>query len=393
MMLSTKKPGLDLPTDKLQQAVTPVYYYDLDILHQTLDEIKRQVAGHPFKVHYAVKANYNPRILKEIALSGMGADLVSGGEIQGALEAGFNPQQMSYSGVGKTDREIKLGLENGIGCFNVESLPELEVINTLAGEMGKMATIAIRVNPDIDAHTHKYITTGTAENKFGITIEELETVVNQAIALPNIHFKGLHFHIGSQLTDMQPYVMLCETANDLISHYEERGINFEMINVGGGLGIDYNHPDENTIPDFKHYFDVFKQHLKLRAGQELHFELGRSVVGQCGTLVSRVVFVKENRNKKFVILDAGMTDLIRPALYGAHHLIENLTPTAGTSQQVETYDIVGPVCESSDVFARSCRLPLTRRGDLIAIRSAGAYGESMSSRYNMRQLATSYFNE
>ena len=378
------------PIDELRQAATPLYYYDLDVLHETLDDIKRQTAGYPYKVHYAVKANYNPRILKEIAMTGLGTDLVSGGEIQAALDAGFKAQDMTYSGVGKTDREIRLGLENGIGCFNVESRPELEVINALAGEMGTVANIAIRVNPDIDAHTHKYITTGTAENKFGITIEVLEDVVNQAIALPNIHLKGLHFHIGSQITLMQPYVMLCETANTLMEHYEARGIHFEIINVGGGLGIDYDHPDECPIPDFKQYFDVFKQHLKLRPEQSLHFELGRAVVGQCGTLISNVVFVKENRNKRFIILDAGMTDLLRPALYGAHHLIQNLT---SIDTACETYDIVGPVCESSDVFARDCRLPITRRGDLIAIRSAGAYGESMSSRYNLRKLPQSIFSK
>lgn len=379
-----------LPIDELQRAATPLYYYDLDVLHKTLDDIKRQTEGYPFMVHYAVKANYNPRILNEIAMCGFGADLVSGGEIHGALDAGFKAQEMTYSGVGKTDQEIRLGLENGIGCFNVESRPELDVINELADEMGTVANIAIRVNPDIDAHTHKYITTGTAENKFGITIEELEDVVNQAIALPYIHFKGLHFHIGSQITLMQPYVMLCETINNLMEHYEARGIHFEMINVGGGLGIDYSHPDECQVPNFKQYFDVFKQHLKLRQGQSLHFELGRAIVGQCGTLISRVVFVKENRNKKFVILDAGMTDLIRPALYGASHLVQNLT---STQDETDTYDIVGPVCESSDVFAHDCNLPITRRGDLIALRSAGAYGESMSSRYNMRELPHSIFGQ
>lgn len=376
------------PVGDFQQATTPFYYYDMDVLHKTIDEIKHQTAGFAFKVHYAVKANGNPHILNEIAKSGLGTDLVSGGEIQAALDAGFKAQEMTYSGVGKTDSEILLGLDNEIGCFNVESLPELEVINALAGEMGKTANVALRVNPDIDAHTHKYITTGTAENKFGITMEELEHVVNQAIALPNIHLKGLHFHIGSQITTMQPYVMLCETVNALQDHYEARDIHFQMINVGGGLGIDYSQPDECPIPDFKHYFDVFKQHLKLRPGQELHFELGRSIMGQCGTLVSRVVFVKENRGKKFVILDAGMTDLIRPALYGAHHIIQNLT---SLETDTNTYDIVGPICESSDVFAHDYNLPATRRGDLIAIRSAGAYGESMSSRYNMRKLPQSIF--
>lgn len=375
--------------DILEQNHTPFYYYDLDVLRSTLDEIQLQTAGHPYKVHFAVKSNGNPHILNEVSRHGLGADLVSGGELKAAIAAGFKPQDMNFSGVGKTDWEILLGLEHGIGCFNVESAQELDIINQLAGESGKQANIAIRVNPDIDAHTHKYITTGTADNKFGINIEVLEQVINQARNLSNIKLRGLHFHIGSQITLMQPYVMLCETINDLISHYEQLGISFDIINVGGGLGIDYNDPEHHLIPDFKQYFNTFKQHLKLRPGQELHFELGRAIVGQCGSLITRVVFVKESRNKKFAILDAGMTDLIRPALYEAHHKIQNLT---ATDQQQDTYDLVGPVCESSDVFARDYLLPVTRRGDIIAIRSAGAYGQSMASTYNMRSLPGNVFH-
>lgn len=375
--------------DILEQNHTPFYYYDLDVLRSTLDEIQLQTTGHPYKVHFAVKSNGNPHILNEVSSHGLGADLVSGGELKAAIAAGFKPQDMNFSGVGKTDWEILLGLEHGIGCFNVESAQELDIINQLAGESGKQANIAIRVNPDIDAHTHKYITTGTADNKFGINIEVLEQVISQARNLSNIKLRGLHFHIGSQITLMQPYVMLCETINDLISHYEQLGISFDIINVGGGLGIDYNDPEHHLIPDFKQYFNTFKQHLKLRPGQELHFELGRAIVGQCGSLITRVVFVKESRNKKFAILDAGMTDLIRPALYEAHHKIQNLT---ATDQQQDTYDLVGPVCESSDVFARDYLLPVTRRGDIIAIRSAGAYGQSMASTYNMRSLPGNVFH-
>lgn len=375
--------------DLVEQTATPFYYYDLDLLHATLDEINRQIQGHPFKVHYAVKANGNPRILKEIAESGLGTDLVSGGEIKAAIAAGFDPREMTFSGVGKTDWEIRLGIENGIGCFNVESIPELDVINQLAGEMGKKANIAFRVNPDIDAHTHKYITTGTADNKFGISIEVLDEVIRHALTLPHVNLRGLHFHIGSQITEMQPYVMLCETVNRLLDRYDAQGIHFEMINVGGGLGIDYNDPDTHPLPNLEEYFGTFKRLLKLRPNQLLHFELGRAIVGECGSLISHVVFVKETRNKKFVILDAGMTDLIRPALYEARHKVQNLI-AAGSDEQ-ETYDVVGPVCESSDVFAHDCLLPVTRRGDLIAIRSAGAYGESMSSCYNMRSLPSSVF--
>lgn len=374
--------------DILNQASTPFYYYDMDVLHATLDEIRRLTAGLPYKVHYAVKANGNPRILKEIMDSGLGADLVSGGEIRSALEAGFAPHDLNFSGVGKTDWEIRLGLEHEIGCFNVESIPELDVINHIAYLMGKKANIAFRVNPDIDAHTHKYITTGTDENKFGIRIKNLDEVIYHAQQLPNIHLMGLHFHIGSQITMMQPYVMLCETINSILDNYDKRGIQFEMINVGGGLGIDYNDPDEHKIPDFDQYFSTFKRHLKLRDNQQLHFELGRAIVGQCGTLISRVLFVKEN-GKKFVILDAGMNDLIRPALYEAYHEIQNLS---SRETATEVYDVVGPVCESTDVFAHNRSLPVTHRGDLIAIRSAGAYGESMASTYNMRPLPHSIFH-
>ena len=343
----------------------------------------------PAVIHYAVKANGNPCILREIASAGLAADLVSGGEIKAALAAGFNPQTMAYAGVGKTDWEIRLGLDQQIGCFNIESVPEMEVINQLALEANRTAPIAIRVNPDIDAHTHRYITTGTAENKFGITLEDLPAVIDRAIALPNVHLRGLHFHIGSQLIRMEPYRMLCDKVNELQDYYDSRGVRFEMINVGGGLGIDYGRPDLYPIADFERYFAVFKQHLHLRTGQQLHFELGRAIVAQCGSLISRVLYVKHNRDKSFVILDAGMTDLIRPALYEAHHQIQNLTSVA---TEHELYDIVGPICESSDVFARDYSLPLTHRGDLIAIRSAGAYGESMASAYNMQPLPASHFS-
>ncbi|MBQ7690769.1 MAG: diaminopimelate decarboxylase [Muribaculaceae bacterium] len=377
------------PVEAFERQRTPFYYYDLDILHGTLAELNRCMARLPWPctMHYAVKANANPRLLAEIAGHGLGADLVSGGEIQAAIHAGFKPALMAYSGVGKADWEIRLGLECGVGCFNVESVPELEVISALAAEMGCTAPVAIRVNPDIDAHTHRYITTGTAQSKFGIPIEQLPQVVDLALTLPHVHLSGLHFHIGSQIIDLQPYEMLCDTINALLDHYESRGIHFETINVGGGLGIDYSDPDCHAMPDFEHYFGTFA-HLRLRDGQQLHFELGRAVVGACGSLISRVLYVKHSRDKQFVILDAGMTDLIRPALYEAHHLIQNLTAVDGASQ---AYDVVGPVCESSDVFAHDCPLPVTRRGDLIALRSAGAYGESMASSYNQRSLPGSYF--
>lgn len=370
---------------------TPFYFYDMALLRRTLGEIKRLTDGKPVKVHFAVKANGNPRILAEVAAHGLGADLVSGGEMQAALEAGFAAGDMNYSGVGKTDWEIRLGLVHGIGCFNVESVPELEVINEIAAQMGTTARVAIRVNPDIDAHTHKYITTGTADNKFGIGIEALEAVVDKALAMDHVRLVGLHFHIGSQITLMEPYAMLCDTVNGLLDHYEARGVHFESVNMGGGLGIDYDNPDANPLPPLEEFFGVFDERLRLRPGQQLHFELGRSIVAQCGSLIARVVYVKVSRNRRFAILDAGMNDLMRPALYQASHAVQNMSAAGRVGQDV--YDVVGPICESSDVFARGCRLPVTRRGDLIALRSAGAYGESMASTYNMRPLPRAVFDE
>jgi diaminopimelate decarboxylase len=289
--------------------------------------------------------------------------------------------------VGKADWEINLGLEAGIACFNVESIPELEVINELASRLDLTANIAFRVNPNVDAHTHKYITTGLAENKFGISMEQLDDVITRALDLKHINLIGLHFHIGSQLLELEPYAMLCNRINDLQDRIEKRGIRLKTINVGGGLGVDYVHPDENPIPDFATYFATYHEHLKLRPGQELHFELGRAVVCQCGSLISRVLYVKEGVNKKFVILDAGMSDLIRPALYGAHHKIEVLTPADET--KTDKYDVVGPICESSDCFGTDEILPVTKRGDLVALRSAGAYGQIMASQYNCRAIPES----
>ena len=378
------------PLDKLSEIPTPYYYYDMALLRSTLDAVNKEIKGFPFKVHYAIKANGNDVILREIASHGFGADLVSGGELVAAMAAGFKAQDLAFSGVGKTDWEISLVVENDIFSFNVESVPELEVINEIAGGLRKKAGVVLRVNPDIDAHTHRYITTGTAHDKFGISLEMLPQVIQMAHNLPNIHLRGLHFHIGSQITMMRPYEMLCEKINELQDSLERMGVSLEIINVGGGLGVDYDAPDEHPLAGFTSYFNVFKRGLKLRQGQEVHFELGRSIMAQCGTLISRVVFVKSNRDKKFVILDAGMTDLIRPALYEAHHKIQNLT---SSSPHHETYDVVGPVCESSDVFARDEVLPTTSRGDLIAIRSAGAYGESMSCRYNMRRLPQAHYSD
>ena len=375
------------PLDKFRHIETPFYYYDMELLNRTVEEIRRLTADNPeYHVHYAVKANANPAILRAIARGGLGADCVSGGEILAAIKAGIPSDRIVYAGVGKTDREIAIGLDNGIFCFNVESEPELEVINSLADQRGVTVRVAIRVNPDVGAHTHANITTGLAENKFGIAMRDLDRVIGMARRLPATEFVGLHFHIGSQILDMSDFMALCNRINDLTGQLARRGIDIPNINVGGGLGIDYSHPDQNPIPDFSAYFDTFRTHLRLHRGQQLHFELGRSVVGQCGSLISRVTFVKQGVRKKFVILDAGMTDLIRPALYQSYHLIENIS---SEEMDKEIYDVVGPVCESSDVFGKEAELPLTKRGDFIALRSAGAYGEIMASGYNCRPLPPS----
>lgn len=382
---------MNFPLDKFKQTPTPFYYYDTALLRATLSEIGRCIAGFPFKVHYAMKANANERILAIIREAGLGIDCVSGGELAAAINAGFAGSEIAFAGVGKTDKEIVAGIDNDIFCFNVESVPEMEVINEIAAAKGKVARIAIRVNPNIDAHTHKYITTGLNENKFGINLPQIDEVVDAALAMPNVELIGLHFHIGSQICETEPFVMLCEKANELQDKLEARGVALKIINVGGGLGIDYDNPDGAAIADFEGYFGIFKSHLKLREGQELHFELGRAVVAQCGSLITRVTYVKTGIAKKFVIIDAGMSDLIRPALYQAHHKIENISASADAATEV--YDVVGPICESSDCFGTDETLSVTKRGDFIALRSAGAYGEIMASRYNCREFPGAVYSE
>lgn len=378
------------PLEKFCGVETPFYYYDTAVLRKTLQTINEEAGKHEdFEVHYAVKANANPKILNIINNSGLGADCVSGGEIKAALAAGFPADKIVFAGVGKSDWEINLGLDNNISCFNVESIPELEVINELAEKRKKIANVAFRINPNVGAHTHANITTGLAENKFGIAMEDMEMVIGKACKMRNVHFVGLHFHIGSQILDMTDFQALCNRINELLHQLEWHHINVENINVGGGLGVSYDYPNREPIPAFKEYFDTYARHLKRRNGQKVHFELGRAVVAQCGSLITKVLYVKQGAFKKFCIVDAGMTDLIRPALYQASHKIENLS----SDEPKETYDIVGPICESSDVFAKAIDINKAHRGDIIAIRSAGAYGEIMASMYNCRKLPVGYLAE
>ncbi|MDR1699414.1 MAG: diaminopimelate decarboxylase [Prevotellaceae bacterium] len=378
------------PINQFQQLETPFYYYDTALLRQTLNVVQTEANKYGYHLHYAGKANANPKLLRIICNAGLGMDCVSGGEVQAAIDAGFPADKVVFAGVGKTDAEINLALDYNIFCFNAESAAELEIINKLAAAKGKTANVAIRVNPNVDAKTHSKITTGLNENKFGINIEMLPEVIRFTQTLENLQLIGLHFHIGSQIIDLSAFEDLCVCINDLQDELEKKlGITLQNINVGGGLGVNYEHPDHMPIPDFEAYFRVFHKYLKLREGQQLHCEPGRSIVAQCGTLISRVIYVKEGTVKKFAILDAGFTELIRPAMYDSYHRIENLT----SDEPTEMYDVVGPICESSDIFGTDRELNKVRRGDLIAIRSAGAYGEVMASQYNLRKLPAAYLSE
>ncbi len=366
---------------------TPFYYYDMDLLRRILDIVRTESKERNYKVHYAVKANFNPVIMKTISGYGFGADCVSGNEVAHSAENGFAPDDIVFAGVGKSDEEIELALNTGISCFNCESVPELLVINDIAGRTGRKAPVALRINPNVEAHTLKHITTGTEENKFGIRLNELGEIAELIPTLKNISFKGLHFHIGSQITETGPYRNLCTRVNEVWEWFSERGYENLNVNVGGGLGINYEEPD--TMPPFREYFEIFASHLDSRIRGEISFELGRSLTAMCGTLISRVLYIKEGVSEKFVILDAGFTDLLRPALYQAYHKIENLTSEGERGK----YTVAGPICESTDTFGRFVDLPLTQRGDLIGIRSAGAYGESMASRYNLRNLPGAVFSD
>ena len=378
------------PVNKFRELETPFYYYDVNVLRETLSCINKEAGKYNnFCVHYAVKANANHKVLTIIRESGLGADCVSGGEIRAAIKAGFPTNKIVYAGVGKTDWEINLGLDYDIFCFNVESAAELEILEELAAAKNKVASIALRINPEVDAHTHAKITTGMKENKFGINLSQLGGVLDKLKEMKNVKLIGIHSHIGSQITDMSSFRNLVIRFNEIQEELEAHGVTVENLNFGGGLGIDYYHPNHLSIPAFDNYFAAIHKLLQVRPGQQVHFEPGRSIVAQCGTLISKVLYVKEGETKKFAILDAGFTELIRPAMYDAYHRIENIS----SDEAVETYDVVGPICESSDVFGKDVELNKAHRGDLIALRSAGAYGEVMASQYNCRHLPKAYYSD
>lgn len=375
---------------RFQNLETPFYYYDLNVLDQTLMSCKAASEKFAFHVHYALKANFNEQVLKAIEKVGFGADCVSGNEVKKAIEIGFDPRKVVFAGVGKSDREINEALNSNIYCFNVESVQELGVINELAAKQSKQARVAIRINPNVDAHTHQYITTGLEENKFGVNQWELPSCVEELKRCSNLELIGIHFHVGSQITNLDVFKSLCLKVNELNTWFLERGFDLKVLNVGGGLGVDYHRPDENAINDFMSFFEIYDKFLERRTGQEVHFELGRALVAQCGSLISRILYVKNGLKKNFLVLDAGMTELMRPALYQAYHKIENIT--ADSANSIVSYDVVGPICESTDCFGKEVELPESKRGDLMAIRTAGAYGEVMASGYNLRERVKSIYS-
>ncbi|RZK41961.1 MAG: diaminopimelate decarboxylase [Pedobacter sp.] len=371
---------------------TPFYYYDLNLLEKTLDACNHAAQVHQFHVHYALKANFNEMVLAKVKAVGFGADCVSGNEVKKAIELNFSKDKIVFAGVGKSDREITDALDSNIFCFNVESLQELEVINELAGARGKIAKVAIRINPNVDAHTHANITTGLDENKFGINSWDMPACAEILRQSANLEFIGIHFHIGSQITNLDVYKNLCNRVNEFSAWFEDHGFTVKVLNVGGGLGIDYHNPNQQ-IPDFVTYFKVFADFLTIKPHQEVHFELGRALVGQCASLISRVLYIKNGKKKNFIVLDAGMTELMRPALYQAYHFIENVSANERSkdeSSEMVKYDVVGPICESTDRFGKEIELPKSLRNDFVAIRSAGAYGEVMASHYNLREQVRSY---
>ncbi|QDW24954.1 diaminopimelate decarboxylase [Pedobacter sp. KBS0701] len=383
----------DKDISKFNNIETPFYYYDTDLLQKTLHTCADAAAPYHFHIHYALKANFNSVLLNQIKEIGFGADCVSAGEVRRAVEVGFDHKKIVFAGVGKSDKEINEALELDIFCFNVESIQELEVLNELAGKKGKTAQVAIRINPNVDAHTHHNITTGLDENKFGINSWDLPECAETLKASPNLKFIGIHFHIGSQITNLDVYKNLCVRVNEFAAWFEDKGFSLKVLNVGGGLGIDYYNPD-HQIPDFESYFKIFNEFLTVKPGQEVHFELGRALVGQSASLITRALYIKNGKKKNFVVLDAGMTELMRPALYQAYHKIENLSQISNLKSQISIkYDIVGPICESTDCFGKEVEQPESFRGDIFAIRSAGAYGEVMASKYNLRDAIKSVYSD
>jgi diaminopimelate decarboxylase len=360
---------------------TPLYIYS----HQTLIDhfLKLETAFRSVDplICYSVKANSNLAILKALVNKGAGLDIVSGGELFRALRAGCAPGKIVYASVGKTDQEIEEAIRRRILFFNVESLPELENINRISKKLNRITRVAIRINPDVEPKTHKYITTGKLTNKFGIDFKSAYQILLFRRALSNVKISGLHIHIGSQITESAPYVAAISKMVDFIGKLKRKGISLEYLNIGGGLGIVYR----EEVPQTAQAFASRILPLLEKTGLKIILEPGRFIVGNAGILAAKVLYIKSTPKKKFVIVDAGMNDLIRPALYDVYHQILPLRVSAGSRQLAEKVDVVGPICESGDFFAKERRLPRVKEGDFLAIMSAGAYGFSMSSNYNSRR--------
>ena len=374
-------------TQKLTKLKTPFYFYDLDLLDKTILSLKESLDPN-YSVYYAIKANNNSKIIKLIKDHDLGIDAVSGEEINKSLNNSIKPKKIVFAGVGKTKDEIIFAIRKKIYLFNCESFDEISLIDKISNELNVKTKIAIRLNPNIDSRSHKYIKTGMFDSKFGIQIDHLAEILEKIKNLNHIDLKGYHFHLGSQIDDLGVFRKLCKVSNEMNIYLKNKNFNITDINLGGGLGINYKEPDLNLIPDFKSYFQIFKKNLIYFDNQKIHFELGRSIVGQSGSLFSSILYLKKSFNKHFIIIDAGMTELIRPALYNAQHHIENLS----SSKKENKYDIVGPLCESSDTFAKDYYLNQSKIGDLIVIRSTGAYGEVMSSNYNLRKKVNAYYS-
>jgi diaminopimelate decarboxylase len=376
--------------DSLRKYETPFYFYDTDLLRQTLESITSVAKRYGFVIHYAIKANYDPHLLSIIREYGLGVDCASGNEVRCAIEAGFDPSGIMYAGVGKRDKELRYAIEQGIFAINCESLQEIFIIDSIASSLGKVQDIGLRVNPDIDPKTNKCIDTGQADSKFGISYEELVANLEAIKALKNVHVAGIHLHIGSQIRELHVFEYLCAKVNSIVEHLGKLGLDFGFVDVGGGLGINYDFPENEPVPNFASVFSIIQSHLKV-GGRPVHFEFGRAIVAQCGELITSVLFNKTTASgRRIVVVDASMTELIRPALYGAYHNIENITSGA---EERKRYTIVGTACESTDVFDEGVTLPLTERGDLLTIKSAGAYGMSMASRYNLHDLPAAVYSD
>lgn len=376
--------------DKLQQKETPFYFYDLGLLERTLDTLTTEAAKYGYTIHYAIKANCDPRVVETIRRYGVGIDCASGNEVKCAIEAGFDPKKVVYAGVGKRDKEIRYAIDHDIFCINCESLEEMHVIDRIAAEAGRKVTVGVRVNPDIDPKTNHCIDTGQADCKFGISYEEVQSKVSEILSLEHLDVRGIHLHIGSQIRNFDVYNELCDKVNAIVGNLVSLGYNFEFVDVGGGLGINYDCPESEPVPDFARVFELVNSNLKV-GGRPVHFEFGRSIVGECGELITRVLYNKTTATgRKLLIIDASMTELIRPMLYGAYHNIENIT---SGSEQNDRYTVVGTACESTDVFDENITLPITRRGDLLTVKSAGAYGMSMASRYNQHDLPGAVYSD